>query len=122
VEDESKALWAFVKGGDFASSEPVMAEVPRALKREPGADPAFDLAIALGQAWVVLSMTTVRSVDSLILFRAAAFEEPNLGSLDAIHVVTALALRPIRAFVSYDKQQLRAARRAGLWTVSPGAR
>lgn len=121
MEDESKALWAFVKGGDFASSELAVAEVPRALKREPGAEPTFDLAIALRQAEIVLSATAVRSVDSLILSRAATFDEPNLGSLDAIHVVTALALRPIRAFVSYDKHQLRAARKAGLWTVSPGA-
>jgi hypothetical protein len=98
----------------------VTTELPRALKREPDADPTFDLAIGLGRAGVVLSMTTVRPVDRLLLSRAAAFGEPHLGSLDTIHVVTALSLRPIRAFVSYDKRQLRAARKAGLRAVSPG--
>lgn len=63
MEDESKALWAFIRGGKFTSSELVMAEVPRALKREPGAEPTFDLAIALRQAEVVLSATTVRSAE-----------------------------------------------------------
>jgi hypothetical protein len=34
--------------------------------------------------------------------------------------MAALELRPIEAFVSYDKRQLEAARDAGLPTVSPG--
>ncbi len=103
------------------SSALVVTEVPRALKREPDAEPMFSLPIGLSRAEIILSMTTVRPVDHLILWRAAAFDEPNLGSLDTIHVVTALALRPISGFVSYDKRQLKAARKAGLRTVSPGA-
>jgi hypothetical protein len=43
-----------------------------------------------------------------------------LRSLDAIHVMTALEIRPIEVFLSYDLRQLEAARDAGLPTVSPG--
>jgi predicted nucleic acid-binding protein len=35
--------------------------------------------------------------------------EPHLRSLDAIHVMTALELRPIEAFMTYDKRQARVA-------------
>lgn len=47
--------------------------------------------------------------------------EPHLRSLDAIHVMTALNLEAIEAFMTYDKRQAAAARLAGLPTVSPGA-
>jgi predicted nucleic acid-binding protein len=46
--------------------------------------------------------------------------KPKLGTLDAIHVVTAFEHRPIDAFVTYDQRQAKAARRLGLPTVSPG--
>jgi predicted nucleic acid-binding protein len=46
--------------------------------------------------------------------------EPTLRSLDAIHVVTALHLYPIDAFVTYDKRQAAVARLAGLTAVAPG--
>lgn len=46
----------------------------------------------------------------------------TLGTLDAIHVATALCFpHASLRFVSYDRRQLYAARRAGLSTVSPGA-
>jgi hypothetical protein len=60
---------------------------------------ATDLAVGLRQAEVFLD---------------------RLRSLDAIHVLTALDLRPIEAFVSYDKRQLEAAGEAGLPIASPG--
>jgi len=41
--------------------------------------------------------------------------------LDAIHLVAAIDLVPIDAFVSYDERQSAAARLAGLRTVDPGA-
>jgi predicted nucleic acid-binding protein len=47
--------------------------------------------------------------------------EPAPRSLDAIHVVTALHVYPIDAFVTYDKRPAAVARRAGLHAVAPGA-
>ncbi|WP_462203481.1 hypothetical protein [Frankia sp. CcWB3] len=56
---------------------------------------------------------------------AAAFDDPLLRSLDAIHLATALRLSDendtrLEAFVTYDKRLLEAARRADLPTASPG--
>jgi predicted nucleic acid-binding protein len=45
----------------------------------------------------------------------------SVRALDAIHIATALALgNRVETFVSYDRRQLAAARRAGLATASPG--
>jgi len=45
----------------------------------------------------------------------------GLRSLDAIHVLAAVALSPLDAFVGYDERQSAAARLAGLRTVAPGS-
>ena len=65
--------------------------------------------------------------NGIIVSRKFIKEHPELAKrlvwahLDAVHLMTALNLRPIDAFVSYDKRQLAAARDFGLPTVSPGA-
>jgi predicted nucleic acid-binding protein len=48
--------------------------------------------------------------------------DPALRSLDAVHAATALGLRSLWAFVTYDDRQAAAAREAGLSVVSPGMR
>lgn len=60
-------------------------------------------------------------VEDALLIGAGMLAEPALRSLDAIHVVTALHVYPIDAFVTYDKRQAAVARLAGLQTVAPGA-
>jgi predicted nucleic acid-binding protein len=102
------------------SSELLVTEVPRALRGAPEGDPVFDLAVSLRQAEILFGVFGLHRLRRLTLWRAGRIFEPGLRSLDAIHVTTALELRPIRAFVSYDKRQLAAARAAGLRTVSPG--
>ncbi len=47
--------------------------------------------------------------------------EPLLRTYEAIHVMAALELRPIDAFVTYDERQAEAAREVGPPTFSPGA-
>jgi predicted nucleic acid-binding protein len=48
--------------------------------------------------------------------------EPNLRTLDAIHVATAAALGgELEAFVTYDQRLFETAERMGLPVVSPGA-
>jgi predicted nucleic acid-binding protein len=56
-----------------------------------------------------------------LLIGAGALGEVSLRSLDAIHLVAAVTLCPIAAFVTYDKRQAAAAQLAGLRTVAPGA-
>lgn len=103
------------------SSELLITEVPRALRRIAATERNLDLAACLSKAEVVLEMIALHTVNRPTLRRAGRRFEPHLRSLDAIHVMTALELRPIEAFMSYDKRQLRAARKAGLRIVSPGA-
>lgn len=60
------------------------------------------------------------AMDAAVLLRAASLEPPELRSLDAIHLATALSVEPvIEAFVTYDRQLGRAAAAAGLRVESP---
>jgi predicted nucleic acid-binding protein len=68
-----------------------------------------------------LGLMRLHPISRATLRHAADFFEPKLHSLDAIHVISALEVRPIDFFVTYDKRQARAARRSGPPTVSPGA-
>jgi predicted nucleic acid-binding protein len=54
-----------------------------------------------------------------LLLAGGALDEPALRSLDAIHIVAAIALSPLDGFVSYDERQAAAARLAGLRTFAP---
>ena len=119
-EKGALALEAYLEGADLVSSELVLAEVPRALRRAAAEEPRFQLEAALRQAADTFNTLSLRPVDDALLIGAGLLAEPALRSLDAIHVVTALHLYPIDAFVTYDKRQAAVARLAGLKTVAPG--
>ncbi len=64
-------------------------------------------------------------IDGTIRAMAAAFTEPTLRSLDAIHLATAQLLTnesgaALLAFVTYDRGLLDSAKALGLPTASPG--
>lgn len=120
-EQEVDDLNTYMEGAELASSELVLTEVPRALRRKVIATPGFPLEEALEQAEVLIDSLGLRPVDDALLIGAGMLAEPALRSLDAIHVATALHLHPIDAFVTYDKRQAAVARLAGLRTVAPGA-
>jgi uncharacterized protein len=103
------------------SSELALTEVPRGLRSTYEEEPDFNLAASLMKAEIVLEDIALHPIECGCLRRAGRVFHPRLRSLDAIHVMTALELRPIEAFMSYDKRQIEAARRAGLPIVSPGA-
>jgi predicted nucleic acid-binding protein len=64
----------------------------------------------------------LKPIDPTVLREATALPDPLLRSLDAIHVATAVQLRPLLdAFVTYDHRQAAIAREVGLRVVSPGA-
>jgi hypothetical protein len=98
----------------------VVTEVPRAIRGRAAVDPEVDLDLGLGSSEVVLERVALHPINRLALWRAGRIFEPRLRSLDAIHVMAALELRPIKAFMTYDKRQAVAAREFGLPTVSPG--
>jgi uncharacterized protein len=120
-ETQTEALKAYVEDAELLSSELVLAEVPRALRRIASEDPAASLDPLLERGEKLLDTVTVAPVESLLLEAAGEIDEPRLRTLDAAHVVTALYLRPIDAFLTYDVRQAASARLAGLRTVAPGA-
>jgi hypothetical protein len=120
-EPESSALRAFLADADLVSSELVLTEVPRAIRRAAAHDPRLPLTLLIDRAGESLDAIALLPVDRGLLAAAGAFAEPALRALDAIHVAAAIDLSPLDAFVSYDERQAAAARLAGLRTVSPGA-
>lgn len=120
-EKGATALEAYLEGADLVSSELVLTEVPRGLRRVAAQNPHFQLEPALQRAAEMFDRISLRPIDEALLTGAGLLAEPNLRSLDAIHVVSALYLYPIDAFVTYDKRQAAVARLAGLKAVAPGA-
>lgn len=121
AEPESAALRAFLAGADLVSSELVLAEVPRAVRRAAAGDPDLPAEPMIALAAEVLDALALLPLDHALLNAAGALSEPALRALDAIHVAAAVALSPVDGFISYDQRQSAAARLAGLRTVAPGA-
>src|SRR5438067_1110238 len=120
-EPESAALRAFVAAGDVVSCELALTEVPRAIKRAAGREPRLLLDVLTERAGEVLDTVALRPLDRALLAADGALAEPAMRALDAIHVVAAIDMTPIDAFVSYDERQAAAARLAGLPTIAPGS-
>lgn len=118
-EPESEALRAFVFDADLVSCELVLTELPRAIRRAASHNPRLPVDVLLGRAAEVLDALALLPLDRGLLAVAGAIAEPALRALDAIHVVAAVDLSPLDAFVSYDERQNAAARLAGLRTVQP---
>jgi predicted nucleic acid-binding protein len=120
-EAESDALRAYLEGADLISSELVLTEVPRAVRRAVALDPELPLDLLLDRAGQLLDAVALATLDRALLVGAGALAEPALRALDAIHVATAVGLHPLDAFVTYDERQAAAARLAGLRTTAPGS-
>ena len=115
VESETAELVAWLDARrhlTLVSSALVEVEVPRALRRtDPAALPAVPATMA--RLYRLDMDDTVRAT-------AAAFADPPLRSLDAIHLATALLVRSeLEAFVTYDQRLLAAAGNVGLPAVCP---
>jgi len=119
-EAETSALQAFLEGADLVSSELILTEIPRAVRRAAAYDPALPLDLLLERAGELVDAVALRPLDRALLAGAGAIAEPALRALDAVHVVSAVQLAPIEAFVTYDERQAAAARLAGLRTIAPG--
>lgn len=120
-EPETAALRTFLNDADLVSSELVLTEVPRAIRRAAAHDPQLPLSPLIDLSGNLLDAVALLPLDRALLAAAGALSEPALRALDAIHVAAAVDLSPIDAFVSYDERQSAAARLAGLRTVAPGA-
>jgi predicted nucleic acid-binding protein len=117
-EPESGSLLAFLADSDLLTSELVLTEVPRAIRRAAELDPRVPRDALLERAGLLLDAVALVPLDRSVLLAAGTLEGVSLRSLDAIHIATAL-LVPIDGFVGYDERQAAAARLAGLRTVAP---
>lgn len=122
VRDEpgSDALRSFLVDSDIVSSELVLTELPRAVRRATAADPRLAEDVLIERAGETLDAVALLPLDRAVLLAAGALAEPALRALDAIHVASAVDLAPIDGFVTYDERQAAAARLVGLRTLSPG--
>lgn len=118
-EPESPALRAFLADADLLCSELVLAEVPRAIRRAAADDPRLPRDVLLARAAELFDALALLPLNRDLLAAAGALDEPALRTLDAIHVISAIDLSPIDAFVTYDERQGATARLAGLRTMSP---
>jgi uncharacterized protein len=119
IEAESAALveWLNAQTAQpLVASALVEVEVPRALRRsQPG---------VLGAVAGVLARLHRVEVNAAVRATAGGYPDPNLRSLDAIHLATAELLvasgKALTAFVTYDKRLATAAGEAGLPVAVPG--
>jgi predicted nucleic acid-binding protein len=119
-ESESEALRVFLSDADLVSCELVLTELPRAIRRAASHDPRLPLDLLVERAGEIIDALALLPLDRALLAAAGALAEPVLRALDAIHVVAAIELSPLDAFVTYDERQAAAARLAGFRTVQPG--
>lgn len=120
VEAESQALvdWLNGQAGQrLVASALVEVEVPRALRRSQPA--------VLGAVAATLARIDRIEIDAAVRATAAAYVDPALRSLGAVHLATADQLvasgKTVVAFVTYDTLLAAAAQAAGLDVVAPGA-
>ncbi|TAK75913.1 MAG: PIN domain-containing protein [Dehalococcoidia bacterium] len=113
TEPESSALLVYLRGrGDVVTSALAQTELVRTVRRlEPDLEPRARALIA-GLIQV--------EVGGEVLAAAAALSPPELRTLDAVHLATALALGgELDAVVTYDARMAAAARSAGLRVEAP---
>ncbi len=115
-EPESAELHRFVEESEGQPVSSVISdvEVVRAVLRTDSS--LLDLALE-----VLAQLVLLPTMDSIRL-RAAYLAPATLGSLDALHLATALEIQTdLEQVVSYDNGLLEAAGMAGFKVVSPGA-
>lgn len=115
-EPESDALadWLDARPDSMlVSSALVEVELPRALRRT---SPEL-----IRDVPALLARVAVYEIDALVRATAAAYPEPHLRSLDAIHLATAQAVFGglLTAFVTYDRRLGASAGSLGLPVPDP---
>ena len=111
-EPESDVLLAATDGWRLASSALLALEAVRAVRRR-----APDREAAVRKR---LGSVDIVEIGRAIWQAACTLGDPNLRSLDAIHLATALSLRDhLGAFFVYDKDLIAAAQAHGLPVTVP---
>ncbi len=127
TEQSSKQLARYINENNRhgpVTSQLAVTEVHRALRRN-NADKGRradspELLRLFAQAEALIQQISLVVIDLEILREAAAFLQPRLRTLDAIHLASAATLGDaLTAFVTYDKRLAVAANNAGLPVLAP---
>lgn len=121
AEKESEALRKKLSGEVFSSALTKL-EVLRTIDRLAAENSIPDFQeLAQNKAHSQFGGTNFVEIDSSVLGMASSFQSlPYLGSLDAIHLASAILIqRQISTLVTYDKQLARAAKAMGFKVVAP---
>ena len=111
-ERESAVLKRWLTGKRVVSSRIAEVEVSRGARRS-GREPRPSVEELLGEIDLI-------ELGDRVVSRAVRLDPPELRSLDAIHLATALSIADdLDGFVTYDRQLGRAASAAGLSVASP---
>ena len=116
VEPETAALrsWLVRRAASLSSSGLALVEVVRSARR-------LEDETLVARAREVLDGVDLLPLDEGVLSLAGTVGGPWLRSLDAIHLASALSVKPyLDAFVAYDDRLHEAALSAGLPAVQPG--
>lgn len=115
-ERESSALQDWLSARDatpWVSSALAKVEVIRACRRLN--------TDALPRARALLSQLDLIPLTTAVVDDAAELDAPDLRSLDALHLASALSIRSdLSDFVAYDSRLVQAASAAGLESLQPG--
>ena len=114
-ENESAALVRVLETRpEQATSALSLAEVPRALRRIRAT------AATMRRAERALGQMNLIRVDRDILEAAGKFPRPDLRTLDAVHLASALSLgADLEGVVTYDRRLSAAAQGAGVRVLAP---
>jgi predicted nucleic acid-binding protein len=111
-EPESNALRRELVGRDLISSALLITEGRRAARRYG--------ELASRRARVGLTAVTLLPIDSPILEAAADLDPPDLRSLDAVHLASALSIgKDLARFYCYDARLALAAQAVGIEVSQP---
>ncbi|KEF95017.1 hypothetical protein K883_05202 [Mycobacterium sp. TKK-01-0059] len=119
LEPESEDLADWLDGRTeirWITSAVAEVELPRAIIRAGQLD-------ALAALPAVLDRLDRFEIDPVVRSTAAAFQDPALRSVDAIHLATASiagSLASLEAFVTYDEALAEASHKLGIEAVAPG--
>jgi predicted nucleic acid-binding protein len=115
-EAETDALEAELRlWTNAATSALTQVELPRAVRRKPLSD-----IVNPGYVFAILAATREVPLSDEVLDMAAELDPPDLGTLDAIHLASALSLgSAVDAVITYDKQLRQAVTLAGLELLVP---
>jgi predicted nucleic acid-binding protein len=114
-ESESRSLREFLaERSGKVSSALARVEVERALLRTQSLERRRHLSAA------ILGQVNLLAISGAILSQAGMVGAPDLRSLDAIHLATALSVPDLQGMVVYDRRLARAAEAAGLRVWAPG--